>query len=261
KVHGSLSADYGTVRMAAAIQSYVAAGAVPPRLGRDPWLHGTHVASIAAGRKVGAFSGGVAPEARLVVVIPKLKAGPGDPVSIGYSHSHVDALAYIKEVAGSTPVVVNVSLGMNAGAHDGTSRLEAAFEEFAGGGREPGLIVVKSAGNERGWDGHAKLTLGAMGGDTLRWQADPSPRTEDLIELWFRACDEMKFRLRDPAGGASAQCMWSTPTVSGTFPSGNTYALSFTRYHRDNGDSRLLVLVRPGAARAISPGVWEMEIE
>ena len=47
------------------------------------------------------------------------------------------------------PVVVNVSQGMNAGAHDGKSMLEVAFDEFSKGGRQRGRVIVKSAGNER----------------------------------------------------------------------------------------------------------------
>ena len=47
------------------------------------------------------------------------------------------------------PVVVNISQGMNAGAHDGRSALELGFEHFSDGGRMPGRVVVKSAGNER----------------------------------------------------------------------------------------------------------------
>jgi endonuclease G len=261
-LYPSLTADYGHVHTAAAIQGYVPAKKVPDELGRDPQMHGTHVASIAAGRKVGKFGGGIAPEAKILLVIPRLKTAPDDPVSIGYSSSHVDALAYIKAAAHQRqkPVVVNVSLGMNAGSHDGTSFLETAFDAFSGGGREPGLVIVKSAGNERTLDGHAKMNVSSMGGDRLRWSSDASFRPEDTFELWFESCDEMSFRLRDPAGQVSEACSWSTPSVKGAFASGNSYRMVYTRYHKDCGDSRVLAVIQPGTAQQIGSGNWELQI-
>jgi subtilisin family serine protease len=268
-LYPNLGLSYGTVHDAARIAGWVAAGAAPASLGSTAWpldgiRHGTHVTSIAAGRATGTFAGGVAPAARIVVVLPRLGTSPGDPTSIGYSSSHAEALTYIKEVAHQRgmPVAVNVSLGMNAGAHDGTSLLEAAFDGFSQGGREPGLVIVKSAGNERGHDGHAKLVVAADSADTLTWSADATiSRKEDLFELWFQASDELRFVLKDPAGNATPQVSWTNPAASGAFPSGNGYLLSYTRYHQDNGDSRLLVVVRPGTAGQIRGGTWTLEIE
>src|SRR5262249_49719511 len=118
RIPGS-TVSYGTEHNYKDINSYIKAGTVPPALGRDSDGHGTHVASIAAGRPGRHFAGGVAPEALIVMVKPRLRVGPTDPYSIGYSNSHLDALAYIKHLAKGLgfPVVVNVSQGMNAGAH------------------------------------------------------------------------------------------------------------------------------------------------
>jgi len=266
-LYPNLGLSYGTVHDATKIAQYLAAGAVPTPLatGLDGRLHGTHVTSIAAGRAAGTFAGGVAPDARILMVIPRLRTKPDDQFSIGYSSSHAEALTYIKEVARKKglPVVVNVSLGMNAGAHDGTSLLEAAFDEFSQGGREPGMVIVKSAGNERGLDGHAKLSLVSNSADALTWTADPHiTRNEDVFELWFQASDEFKFRLIDPLGNATpGQATWVNRAVSGTLPSGNTYLLSYTRYHHDNGDSRFLLVIRPGQALNIEGGSWTLEVE
>jgi hypothetical protein len=35
----------------------------------------------------------------------------------------------------------------------------------------------------------------------------------------------------------------------------------YTKYHGDNGDSQLLVLIRPGTGTTIAQGNWELEIE
>jgi len=258
----ALLASYGTVHTAAQIAQYVSSQSAPATLASgNP--HGTHVGSIAAGRAVGGFTGGVAPEARIVAVVTKIKSGPGDPFSMGYSTSHVDALAYIKAVAGrlDLPVVVNVSQGMNAGAHDGTSLLEAAFDEFSGGGRDPGAVIVKSAGNERNFAGHARLTLASNMLEQLVWRCKAGFRSEDVFELWFMACDEFKFRVSDPSGGQTSVVSWGSPSLRETLPSGNVVVMSYTRYHHDNGDSRLMMVVQPGGASRITPGDWKLEIE
>lgn len=253
---------YGTEHNKADIDSYIQSRSVPIGLGRDSDGHGTHVASIAAGSPGTLFAGGVAPEAKIIVVIPRLQVGTTDPFSLGYSNSHVDALKYIKEFAESLdlPVVVNVSQGMNAGAHDGTSLLEAAFDEFSSGGREPGFVIVKSAGNERGYDGHAKLRMPSNGSDSLDWNSSMNHRGPDVIELWFKACDEMKFRLINPKGSTTNWVTWSNDYESGRFSTGNKYDISYVRYHHDNGDSRLVVTITAGSALSIQQGRWSLEI-
>ena len=116
---------YGSYYDAAAIAAAVAQKR-DPGIGRNEEGHGTHVASIAAGRRCGAFWGGAAPAASLLVVITD------NTSSIGYSRPHADALTFIDAEATrlGLPVVVNVSQGMNSGAHDGKSPLEARFNAF-----------------------------------------------------------------------------------------------------------------------------------
>ena len=69
------------------------------------------------------------------------------------------------------PVVVNMSQGINAGAHDGKSVLEGGFNRFTRLKR--GRVLVKSAGNERGRRGHARLTVPPGGVDDLVWRCPP----------------------------------------------------------------------------------------
>ena len=254
--------SYGTLHTKSEINKYIASGKVPTGLGRDPVGHGTHVSSIVAGRQTSKFSGGMAPAANLVVVISRLKVNPWDAFSIGYSNSHVDALAFIDLTAEEyqLPVVVNVSLGMNAGAHDGTSSLEAAFDNFSGGGRRPGRVIVKSAGNERGWAGHSKFSVTTKSVDDLHFESTTSHIGPDAIELWFKACDNFRFRLIDPAGDVSP---WIEAENShdAFLPSGNRYQISYVKFHWDNGDSRVLVTISRGRNLAIDKGAWRVEIE
>ncbi len=260
-LYPNLQAAYGTLHTEVQINQYIIDGKTPSKLSKgNP--HGTHVASIAAGRAVGSFAGGVAPEARIVVVVTKLQTDPNDVLSLGYSTAHVDALQYVETVAArlGLPVAVNVSQGMNAGAHDGTSLLETAFDEFSGGGRNPGMVIVKAAGNERSNAGHARFALGSQAMEELRWQSKAVWRHEDLIELWFKACDEFSFEIRDPAGARTRQVSGSSPILMQKLPSGNQVSMAYTRYHQDNGDSRLLIRISPGDTDQIVLGTWALQV-
>jgi subtilisin family serine protease len=249
--------DYGRLHTEPDIAEYVTSGSVPVALSRNTDGHGTHVASIAAGRCIGKFAGGVAPEARLLVVIARSDG------EIGYSKAHVDALAFIDKAAAARglPVVVNVSKGTNTGAHDGKSALEVAFDEFAGGGRKPGRVVVKSAGNERGQNRHAAVFLGSGNTETLPWKRSPlSTIGIERLELWWDSSDELEFRLGYP--GSYAWSDWVTetsPDLSGTLGAGGTFRMQITRLHVDNGDNQLRIDVG-NKNGGVKSGTWNIEI-
>lgn len=249
---------YGTLHDGARIAGYIASGTVPPSLGRNPFGHGTHVASIAAGRPAGAFAGGVAQDAKLIVVI---SAGTGP---IGYSKTHIEALAFIDAEATrrGLPVVVNLSQGMNAGAHDGKSALEVAFDAFSESGRRPGRVIVKSAGNERARAGHAKVTFGAPGADRLSWRRDPKAHGQERIELWWKGADQLSFKLVGPLSqnAVSAAVSIDEPTAKGLLGDNGPFRMQITQRHVDNGDN-LLEVELGGPASSAAVGEWHLNIE
>ncbi len=255
---------YGTLHVQADIDGYITAGATPPGLDRDVRGHGTHVASIAAGRAAGAFSGGMAPEASLIIVCAEQQRfEDGQVSSLGYSHNHVDALAWIREMAiqHGKGVAVNVSLGMNAGAHDGSSLLEVAFDEFSSGGRAPGRVIVKSAGNEGGKNGHAQLNLVQNGNARVSWRSRNVLRDQDVIELWYRSQHNLEFHIENPRGEISGSVSVNVPIASGQFSNGDNFDLDVDRLHQDNGYSRLLIRIhRGGRPAAFEVGQWILNI-
>ncbi len=247
--------EYGRYHSSKDIQQYVATHQVPKRLGRNPDGHGTHVTSIAAGRAVGTFYGGLAPEAQIIVVITK------DDGEIGYSNAHLDALTFIDMIATDLkkPVVVNVSKGMNAGSHDGKSSLEAGFDEFTKSGTRPGRVVVKSAGNERNTRGHAVVPV-AVGDAQLTWVRQPQDWKFERIELWWSSADTLTFKLRSPGGDWSAVVGLASPDVSETLQEGGPIHLQLNPRDPVSGDSQLRIEIGNGQA-PIQQGKWVLHIK
>lgn len=115
----------------------------------DSYGHGTHVASLAAGNGKSSKTPryvGVAPEA-VIFGARVSRAGDGaiqDP-------DIVSATRFVFEQAErlGLPAVVNLSLGNDFGAHDGSSALEQALASFVGP-QYPGRAIVVAAGNSGG---------------------------------------------------------------------------------------------------------------
>ena len=115
---------------------------------RDTVGHGTHVASLAAGNGLSSSPPryvGVAPEAELLVA--KVTA-TGSGISDADIVRAAQFLFARAEELGS-PAVLNLSLGSNFGAHDGSSALERALSELIGPD-QPGRALVLAAGNSGG---------------------------------------------------------------------------------------------------------------
>ncbi len=97
--------------------------------------HGTHTTGIATGADISSGYYGMAPDAEIVFV------------SFGSNDVDIpNAVKYIFDYAESVgkPCVINMSLGVHMGPHDGTSATDRYFSEAVG----PGKILVGACGNE-----------------------------------------------------------------------------------------------------------------
>jgi subtilisin family serine protease len=150
--------------------------------GQDTFGHGTHVAGVAAGDDP--LYTGVAPGARLVAV----KAMGAEDA--GFDEARVlRALAFVAEAARleGQPVALNLSLGSQMGAHDGSEAVELALTQLARGSA-PRCGVAVAAGNEGLLWLHARAPVA----DVLRLGlrvADAEPPAPDrparvVVDLW-----------------------------------------------------------------------------
>ena len=216
-VHAAMEEDMGctayddcAVFSGAEIDQMLALGVLTD-LPVDSIGHGSHVASIAAGRDVD-FPG-VAPGAELIIV-----QAAGD----GGSASDAGILAGVRFVFDRAsemglPAVVNLSLGSSFGAHDGTSSLEQVIDQLTVG---PGRVVVVASGNDAGlFDGadarypdplgiHAEAVVPA--GSEVRVPLHISRAAEGLLDgyifAWISSApgDELSLALDSGRGGVTS---------------------------------------------------------
>jgi subtilisin family serine protease len=130
-------------------------------------FHGTMVASCAAGSDKKHPFWGAAPDATLVGVV----YGPT-------SADIVNAIQWIFSIADSLkkPCVVNLSIGVQQGPHDGTSLVDRSIDNMVKAGR----IVVGAAGNDGDKYAHVSLPL----------KAGESKGTFVMPEIYY-ACDSV----------------------------------------------------------------------
>lgn len=110
--------------------------------------HGSHVAGIAVGSET-KYSNpyyGVSPKSEIVLVSTKATES-----------TILDGVKYIFDYAESQhkPCVINLSLGLNLGPHDGTSSADRMLDALQG----PGKLIVGAAGNNASSDIHASKTF------------------------------------------------------------------------------------------------------
>jgi subtilisin family serine protease len=114
----------------------------------DTLGHGTHVASLAAGNGLSSKMPtyiGIAPEATYVVARVAQDDGAIEDADV------LRAVKFVFDRAADLgmPAVVNLSLGSDFGAHDGTSALESELSSMVGPDF-PGRAIVVAAGNSAG---------------------------------------------------------------------------------------------------------------
>jgi subtilisin family serine protease len=159
---------------------------------KDYTGHGTAIASIAAGNNK-TYSG-VAPKADIIVI----KGGN----ELFSEAKIIDGLSYAMKKADALqkPIVVNLSLGSQFGAHNGSRMYERAIDVF---NSKSGRAVVVAAGN----DGDLPLHTHSTVTDSTSFSftiPNFTPTSGDLndmidIEMWYGRDDSVTVTLISPS--------------------------------------------------------------
>ena len=216
--------------------------------------HGTHVAGIAAGNGAmePAFTG-LAPKASILFVECKRS----DTRALADMVELAEAMDFIFTEAGTTPCVINASLGDNLGPHDGTSLVEAYIDNLLA---TPGRAVVLSAGNSTGKFKHTFSTVGATAQDILvSVPSDLASRLGETLEFWYDDADRLDLTITvpNPAGGSFVMGPISPGTAITYDLDGKLEVIVHSRVADSrNGDNVIIILLQPLGDNPILPGTW-----
>ena len=229
--------------------------------------HGTHVTGIAAGngRQNPAYVG-MAPQADLLFV-----KGIRDAQSLGgFSDADiVNGVAWMMNgaLAAGKPIAVNLSLGGQLGAHDGTSLQEQFLDRFSG----PGRIIVAAAGNSGGDPIHVSYSVqGTDYGSALESGLILTSPT-GVVDLWAPPTSNFAVGIAayDPSdlstpvfvspGAMPGQLIQGTvPTNAGALA--DVVIDARTTADPNNGARNVLILIQPPAGGGLDPraAVWSV---
>jgi subtilisin family serine protease len=233
-----------------------------------PGSHGTHVASIAAGNT------GVCSKADIGAVLISLP--DSDRRTSFYDAANLlDAVNYLLELAGDRPISINISLGTNGHAHDGSSVLDRWIDALIAQPSRSICVAAGNAGQEReempGDIGymlgriHTSGKISAKGlNHDLEWIVVGDKGidvSENELEIWYESQDRIAVSILPPAGEK-----WIGPIEPGQFiqnlklPNQTILSIYNELYHPANGSNYIAVYLSPQTKvlpiTGVTAGTW-----
>jgi subtilisin family serine protease len=226
--------------------------------------HGTHVASIAGGKF------GMCRHAVLAGVVfakpPSAGTDTTRDINRGDGERMRDALQYLRAVADELglPLVVNISLGRNCGAHDGSSSLNRDIDAISA---DPGCVVVVAAGNSGNSKGtdtegrvHSSGKVTRRSPATLRWRINSEDKTENEMEVWYNERSRFKVSVTGPNRQRFGPVMIDG-SLRKTLRNGTSLFIDHTSYDASNGSNYINIQLAPPKNGVVAKGMWTVKLE
>lgn len=232
----------------------------------DAWGHGTHVTGIAAGSGAAPDAAGstythtgMAPNATIVFV-------KTDWSSTGI----IDAMNYIFEQADvlGLPAVINLSLGSQIGAHDGTDPMEEEIDALVTA--KAGRAVVVAAGNEGGDGIHAEIqavnAVSVTGPDfEIPTYSRKLGSDNDFVYVvgYYPSTDNLTVNLWSPSGNFYSRTLTPGCLFDATGSDGAVYLCNNTTssFGQSTPDREIVILIYDDSAGTPpADGTWNMAL-
>jgi subtilisin family serine protease len=273
-------AEFTSAHLNKALQDATKVGVAPTQLEKQSATtvgsHGTHVASIAAGKH------GVFPDCNIVGVTIALTNEDLDRRKSFYdSASIIHAIDYLLKIAAreDLPISINISLGTNGHAHDGSDITSRWIDSEL---NTPGRSICVASGNAGQERALSENDLGfTMGRIHTRRKIEATGLTKDIrwvvvgdgiadaseneLEIWYNSQDRISIMIKPP--GMS----WVGP-VSPTeyienmqLTDGSYLSIYNELYHWSNGNNYINIFLSPNFKDPdnqipVKSGVWQVRL-
>ena len=270
-----ITADHIEFALKEAPIAHVSSYDLAPQSQQMRGSHATHVASIAAGRS------GICKRAKIAAVLVSLPNADNDRSKSFYDTTRiVDGLAYLLALAESEnmdAISINISLGTNGGAHDGSELMSRWIDLSM---TEPGRSICVAAGNsgqeapefegDTGfWSGRVhsggRIPAAALRRD-LEWVIVGNgieDVSENELEIWYDAQDEFDVELFTP-GRFRIGPFSPGQRVENLLLADRCLVSIYNRLSdHKNGDNRISIYLSPFMGDpivGITPGSWTVRL-
>jgi hypothetical protein len=242
--------------------------------------HGTHVMDVACNPADARPAAGARPIIAVQLPTATVADTSGGTLTpqilngLWYIVDRAEAIATATGVA-QLPIVANVSYGLIAGPHDGSSMLETAIDDLleacnsgnlSGVSSAKPLRLVLPAGNSHLSRCHARFDLDAGASQELRWRVLSDDWTESYLEIWFpNGSDALTVRLTAPDGDASVAF---SAGVGSTYQIGGN-VVAEAKYYAPGEVGKLAMLrltlaptAWPDGGKPLAPaGLWRIKVD
>ncbi|MBA3321071.1 MAG: S8 family peptidase [Pyrinomonadaceae bacterium] len=251
---------------------------IEPQSQRYPGSHGTHVASIAAGKS------GVCPEAKIAAVLIDVPMLEDDVerrrATFSDTSQIIHAIEYLLGIAEEEklPIAINISLGTNGGSHDGSGGVSRWLDACLAA---PGRAICFAAGNagqdkpqsdeDLGWIMgriHTSGQIPARGLEAeIEWTVvgdGIEDWSENELELWYSAQDRFVVSLKPPGDTDWIEVKPREYVQNHRLKSGVRVSIYNELYHPTNGGNYIGIYLSPNfeseTFRGITPGIWKIRL-